>query len=119
MSTALRTNGVQRLAELHKALSDETRLRIVNVLCELGELCVCDIEAGLEITQSKASRHLGVLRQVGLLSVRREGTWIHYRVSDDLDETCATLVDAAHAAAAATREGRRDVARAREQRRRC
>ncbi len=57
---------LEKLSLTHKALADETRLRIVFVLAELGELCVCDIEAGLDITQSKASRHLGVLNKPAL-----------------------------------------------------
>ena len=120
MSTAQQPiSAVQRLAGLHKALSDETRIRILHVLSELGELCVCDIESGLEITQSKASRHLGVLRQAGLLRVRRDGTWIHYRVSGDLEPEIAGLIATIHHEVGATREGERDVARTRELRRRC
>ena len=59
------------LAEFFRALSDETRLRILVVLSELGELCACDLESGLEITQSRASRHLATLRHAGLVEDRR------------------------------------------------
>ena len=66
---------------IFKALSDETRLRIVKLL-EKGELCVCDIVAALDIVQPKASFHLGVLKDAGLIQDRREGKWMHYRIHD-------------------------------------
>ena len=59
------------LANLFKALADETRLRILALLTDCDELCVCDIEQVLSITQSKASRHLRYLANVGLVEGRR------------------------------------------------
>ncbi len=67
-------------AELFKALADETRLRILNLL-EHGELCVCNITAVLGIGQSKASRHLACLRHVGLVDDRRDGVWMYYTLA--------------------------------------
>jgi len=64
-----------------KAMADETRLRIVNLLVR-GELCVCEIMKVLDIGQSKASRHLGVLRHAGLVSHRREGLWMYYSLAE-------------------------------------
>ncbi|MBP1749472.1 MAG: heavy metal resistance transcription regulator [Deltaproteobacteria bacterium] len=66
---------------IFKALSDMTRLRIIKLL-ENGELCVCDIEAALEMAQSKVSFHLGVLRNSGLLQDRKQGKWVHYRLDE-------------------------------------
>lgn len=62
------------------ALADETRLRILNLLNE-GEFCVCDIIKILKEPQSKISRHLGYLRRSGLVEARKEGLWMHYRLS--------------------------------------
>ena len=70
------------LVTIFKALSDETRLRIIKLL-ERGELCVCDIVAAFDMIQPKVSFHLGVLKAAGLVKDRREGKWMHYR----LDET--------------------------------
>lgn len=67
-------------AELFKALADETRLRILNLLVR-GELCVCEIMAVLDIGQSKASRHLAYLRNVGLVDDRRNGVWMYYTLA--------------------------------------
>lgn len=64
-----------------KALADETRLQILWLLMGEEELCVCDIMRTLSITQSKASRHLRYLFNVGLVTDRREGAWMYYRLA--------------------------------------
>ena len=71
------TDSVQLL----RALADETRLRILALLAR-RELCVCQIVEVLDIGQSKASRHLAHLRNVRLVSDRREGPWIHYSLAE-------------------------------------
>ncbi len=72
---------MQELTAIFKALSDETRLRIVKLLAK-GELCVCDIVAALDIIQPKASFHLGVLWETGLIKDRKQGKWIHYSLNE-------------------------------------
>lgn len=67
-----------------KALSDETRLRIVLLLTQESELCVCELMAALEDSQPKVSRHLAQLRACGLLADRRQGQWIYYRLHSDV-----------------------------------
>src|SRR5215471_2910875 len=66
---------------LLKALADATRLRILGLLLA-GDVCVCHIHEALRIPQPKASRHLAYLRRSGLVSARRSGTWMHYRLAD-------------------------------------
>jgi len=83
---------MREAAEILKALSDETRLEIIALLMRAGELCVCDVEAVLGITQSKSSRHLRYLLNAGLVENKREGIWMHYRVRSDLDEATARLL---------------------------
>jgi ArsR family transcriptional regulator len=70
----------EELAQLHKALGDPTRLRIVHLLARRGELCVCDVESILAVSQSKASRHLNYLKQAGVLEDRRDRAWVYYRL---------------------------------------
>ncbi len=70
---------MQQAVETFKALGDETRLRILNLLTE-REVCVCDIVDILQLGQSKVSRHLAVLRHAGLVDGRREGMWVFYRL---------------------------------------
>ncbi len=69
-------------SEVYKALADDNRLRILNILAE-RELCVCEIEEVLGITQSNASRHLNKLRQAGIIVSRKEAQWIYYSFSPD------------------------------------
>ena len=64
---------------LFRALSDKTRLRILNLLLA-GELCVCDLVAVLGCPQPTASRHLAYLKKVGLVTVRKEGVWCYYKL---------------------------------------
>jgi ArsR family transcriptional regulator len=75
---------VKLLAGTFKALSDETRLQIMTLLLENDELCVCDFVGALGQTQSKISRHLRYLYNAGLVEDRREGLWMHYRLSTRL-----------------------------------
>ena len=70
---------MQDLIKSFKALSDETRLRILNILLE-RECCVCEVMQALDISQSRASRNLGILEEAGFVRARRDGIWIVYSV---------------------------------------
>ena len=72
---------MEDLLKVFKALSDETRLRIIKLL-EQGELCVCDITAALDIVQPKVSFHLSTLKEAGLIKDRKQGKWIHYSLNE-------------------------------------
>jgi ArsR family transcriptional regulator, arsenate/arsenite/antimonite-responsive transcriptional repressor len=76
---------LRETARFFKVLADEARLKMLWLLFNHRELCVCDIMAALEITQSKASRHLAALRNAGLATDRKEGLWSYYslRPTDD------------------------------------
>ena len=69
---------VKRAAQFFKVLADEARLKLLWVLFNQPELCVCDVMAVVGITQSKASRHLGTLRHAGLVADRKDGLWSYY-----------------------------------------
>ena len=69
------------MVNIFKALGDENRLRILNLLMN-AELCVCEIEVMLEMTQSNVSRHLSKLKSVGIISSSRDAQWIHYKASN-------------------------------------
>ncbi|MGM0576007.1 MAG: ArsR/SmtB family transcription factor [Myxococcota bacterium] len=84
---------MRSLIDTFKALADDTRLRILALVLLRGEICVCDVEAILDITQSKASRHARYLRNAGLLEDRRDGVWVHYRVAGDLDPERRRLLE--------------------------
>ena len=71
---------MRRAVELFKALGDETRLRILNLLSE-REVCVREIVEILQLGQSKVSRHLATLKHAGLVDCRRDGMWVIYFLS--------------------------------------
>ena len=75
---------------LFKALADSTRLRLINLIGE-DEVCVCFFVEVLKINQPKISRHLAYLRKAGVVSARREGKWIHYRIVEPPDEHAANI----------------------------
>ena len=84
---------MRQLAQLFKALSDETRITILGLVFQHGQLCVCEVEQILGITQSKASRHLRYLRDAGVLEDERDGLIVNYRLPRAPDgELSAVLV---------------------------
>jgi len=95
------------------ALSDDTRRRILALLMETGERCVCEIFEELGESQPKVSRHLAVLRDAGLLSARREGQWIHYGIEPELPTWVAQVLEGLRAATRSARPKRAGACRAR------
>lgn len=71
------------LIKIFKALGDETRLRILNLLTNT-ELCVCEIQYSLDITQSNTSRHLKTLSDVGLVISSKKAQWVAYKINDSI-----------------------------------
>lgn len=69
------------MVEIFKALSEESRLRILSLLFE-NELCVCEIEDCLKMTQSNVSRHLTALKKCGILESYKNAQWTYYKVSN-------------------------------------
>lgn len=78
---------VGSISRFFRALGDETRMRIVALLTH-GELCVCHVQAALDLTQPNTSRQLGLLRTAGVVEQRREGNWIYYRLARQEDPDC-------------------------------
>lgn len=78
---------------LLKALAEPTRMRIAMLLTH-GELCVCDLTATLDLPQSTVSRHMAVMRTAQIVMDRREGKWVHYRLSQEpLASQIATVLE--------------------------
>ena len=84
---------MKKRAQIFKALGDETRLRIMALLIDGDELCVCDIMAALNLPQSTVSRHLSSLRNVGLVEDRRQGVWMNYRINQNEIEHAYAIFD--------------------------
>lgn len=71
---------------LFASLANDTRLRSLMLLQRHGELCVCELTHALGVAQPQVSRHLALLREDGLVSDRREGLWVHYRIHPELPD---------------------------------
>ena len=67
---------------IFKALGDATRLRILALLQD-HELCVCEIEAALSLSQPNASRSLAILKNAGIIQSRKQAQWAYYKISDE------------------------------------
>jgi ArsR family transcriptional regulator, arsenate/arsenite/antimonite-responsive transcriptional repressor len=79
------------LARLFRALADRTRLRLLNLIAD-REICVCYFVEILGISQPKVSRHLAYLRKAGIVAARREGKWMHYRLTVPTDRTASAVL---------------------------
>jgi ArsR family transcriptional regulator len=97
---------------LFKALADRTRLRLLNLMGE-GEVCVCFFVEVLGTNQPKISRHLAYLRRAGVVSARREGKWMHYRISTPEDARAARVFAEVLAWLREDREMQKDLSRMR------
>ena len=82
-SEPLSPGGADELAPLFKAVADPMRLRLLSLIAchEGGESCVCDLTAAFDVTAPTVSYHLRILREAGLITAERRGTWIYYRVN--------------------------------------
>ena len=81
-SAERRYPGLAELANLFKALADETRLAILKQLRDEGEVCACNFAACCEVAQPTVSHHLKVLREAGLVTSEKRGLWVYYRLNE-------------------------------------
>jgi ArsR family transcriptional regulator len=95
---------MKKAASFFKVLADEARLKMIWLLFNYGELCVCDFMEVLEITQSKASRHLRTLYNAGLVIYRREGLWVHYSLQPGADDFVRAFLETLSSKLAARQE---------------
>jgi ArsR family transcriptional regulator len=82
---------MRTIEKLFKALADRNRLRILKML-ELRPLCVCEITDVLGIAQSSVSRHLGILREAGLVDDKKEGQWMIYSLARSTDDATRSII---------------------------
>lgn len=91
----LSPEAATELAIKLKALSDPVRLRLLSVVASHagGEACVCELSAGIDLTQPTISHHLKILRTAGLLDSERRGSWVYYRVVTDALQQLSLLLE--------------------------
>ncbi|MEJ2745172.1 MAG: metalloregulator ArsR/SmtB family transcription factor [bacterium] len=82
---------MRHVEKIFKALADRNRLRILKML-EARPLCVCEITAVLGIAQSSVSRHLGILREAGLVDDQKEGQWMIYSLARGGDDVTKSVI---------------------------
>lgn len=82
---------MRRIEKIFKALADRNRLRILKML-EGRPLCVCEMTAVLGIAQSSVSRHLGILRDAGLVDDKKEGQWMIYSLARGGDDAAKSVI---------------------------
>ncbi len=77
---------------LLKALSDEARIRILNLLLHHDELCISDMEQILDFTQTKTSRHINYLKNAGIVSARKADQWVFYHIKDEVEDIITSIL---------------------------
>ena len=98
----LSAGQAERLAPSFKALGDPVRLRLLSLIAshEGGQACVCDLTDAFEVSAPTISHHLKVLKESGLVSSERRGTWVYYRAEPAALELLSTLLSVPQGAAA-------------------
>lgn len=81
-----------------RCLADDTRSKIVLLVAQEQELCVCELICALDQSQPKISRHLAVLRSGSLLADRRQGQWVYYRLHPELPDWVKEIISTTYAA---------------------
>ncbi|MBJ6751521.1 ArsR/SmtB family transcription factor [Geomonas anaerohicana] len=107
---------MENMALLFQSLDDQTRLRLLALLLQAGELCVCDLVAVLQLPQSTVSRQLAILKNAGWLQGRRVGAWTHYSIAAALEPVQQFLVPVLRNFLLVTETAREDLQRLRERR---
>lgn len=79
--------------DFFKCLSDPTRLDILKMVMVKDNVCVCEMTAGLDLSQPKISRHLALLRNLSILLDQRKGQWVYYRLNPDLPEWAVAVLN--------------------------
>jgi ArsR family transcriptional regulator len=97
--------------DLFATLADPTRLRLLMLLMRAPSLCVCHLVEAMQEPQPKLSKHLGVLREMGLVSDERRAQWVHYSLKSDLPAWVRQVIEAAAQAADGQAPFKKDAAR--------
>lgn len=89
----LKNFDLDKGTEVFKALSDMSRVRILNLIFHNQEMCISDLELILDFTQTKTSRHLIYLKNSGLLKYRKNDQWVYYYLNETYSEFIAQILD--------------------------
>jgi ArsR family transcriptional regulator len=90
--------------DVFRALADPIRLELLALIAAHGPMCVCHLEEALAYKQPRISKHLSTLKRAGLVTSRREGTWVYYQLSDGMLDVARSFIDQVQASARAPHE---------------
>ena len=79
--------------EVFRAIADPIRMELLALIAAGGPLCVCHLQEALPYSQSRISKHLAALRKAGLVTTRREGTWVYYSASEEALQVAREFID--------------------------
>ena len=99
---------LRRVCEVLQTMSNPARLRILEILHTRGETCVCELEAALGMTQSNISFHLNLLRKDGLVTNKKIGKWVFYRLNEKAVGECFRKLAEAFSPARAGKDASHD-----------
>jgi len=100
---------LKETADIFKSLSEECRLRILAMLEDGREVCVCKLTEVLKSTHSRTSRHLAYLKRMKIVSSRRKGQWMYYKLNDKIEPEIGELLKAIRPFIKQTAQGRKDI----------
>jgi len=83
---------LKTITKILKALADEGRLRIIMLLCGKGGLCVCEIKEVIGLSQPTISSHLKQLEAAGLVESEKDGLWVNYRLTGDMEDDIRVFI---------------------------
>ena len=103
-------HGVEgRLVDILRACMEEMRIRLLNLLIESDEVCVYHLVEALGESQPKVSRHLSYLRRAGIVTTRRDGLWVYYRLAEPLDRPATDILSSLRRACTGSPVRREDL----------
>ena len=105
---AIATDSLKVSSQLLKALADPVRLRILHLLLDQDEICVCHLHESLQLAQPTVSRHLAYLRKHGLVAARKDGQWVYYRLAKPKTNLHRGIIVCLHTCLTDIEELRRD-----------
>ncbi|MCL5069600.1 MAG: metalloregulator ArsR/SmtB family transcription factor [Actinobacteria bacterium] len=89
----MKDDKLKKIIKILKALSDESRIRIVNLLKAKEGVCVCEITEVINLSQPTISSHLKKLEEAGIITFRKDGLWVNYYLNDELDSESKELIN--------------------------
>jgi ArsR family transcriptional regulator, arsenate/arsenite/antimonite-responsive transcriptional repressor len=89
----MKDDKLKKIIKIIKALSDESRVRIVNLLKAKSGVCVCEITKIINLSQPTISSHLKKLEEAGIIIFRKDGLWVNYYLNDEMDSESRELIN--------------------------